>query len=60
MRAMMDKGIVGAVEAAYHFGFPLDAGAVLLIVRAPAPRVTLLPAALPRMLTELPATDSPA
>ncbi|HEX4129623.1 MAG TPA: FAD-linked oxidase C-terminal domain-containing protein [Pirellulales bacterium] len=28
---MMDRGIVGAVEAAYHFGFPLDAEAVLLI-----------------------------
>ncbi|MCA9037946.1 MAG: FAD-binding protein [Planctomycetaceae bacterium] len=28
---MMDQGIVGALEAAYHFGFPLDAGAVLLI-----------------------------
>jgi glycolate oxidase len=28
---MMDQGIVGAVEAAFHFGFPLDAGAVLLI-----------------------------
>ncbi len=27
---MMDQGIVGAVEAAFHFGFPLDAGAVLL------------------------------
>lgn len=28
---MMDQGIVQAVEAAYHFGFPLDAGAVLII-----------------------------
>lgn len=28
---MMDQGIVGALEAAFHFGFPLDAGAVLLI-----------------------------
>ncbi len=28
---MMDQGIVGALEAAYSFGFPLDAGAVLLI-----------------------------
>jgi glycolate oxidase len=28
---MMDQGIVGAVEQAFHFGFPLDAGAVLLI-----------------------------
>lgn len=28
---MMDKGIVGALEAAFHFGFPLDAEAVLLI-----------------------------
>ena len=28
---MMDQGIVEAVEAAYHFGFPLDAGAVVLI-----------------------------
>src|SRR4029077_16160430 len=28
---MMDQGIVLAVEAAFHFGFPLDAGAVLLI-----------------------------
>lgn len=28
---MMDQGIVGALEAAYKFGFPLDAGAVLLI-----------------------------
>ncbi len=28
---MMDQGIVEAVEAAFRFGFPLDAGAVLLI-----------------------------
>ncbi len=28
---MMDQGIVSAVEAAFKFGFPLDAGAVLLI-----------------------------
>lgn len=28
---MMDHGIVGALEDAFHFGFPLDAGAVLLI-----------------------------
>jgi len=28
---MMDKLITQAVEAAYHFGFPLDAGAVLII-----------------------------
>ncbi len=28
---MMDQGIVSAVEAAFNFGFPLDAGAVLLI-----------------------------
>lgn len=28
---MMDKGIVGALEAAFQFGFPLDAEAVLLI-----------------------------
>ena len=28
---MMDQGIVEALEAAFHFGFPLDAGAVLLI-----------------------------
>jgi glycolate oxidase len=28
---MMDQGIIGALEEAYHFGFPLDAGAVLLI-----------------------------
>jgi len=28
---MMDRLIVEAVEAAYHFGFPTDAGAVLII-----------------------------
>ncbi|HUG91981.1 MAG TPA: FAD-linked oxidase C-terminal domain-containing protein [Planctomycetaceae bacterium] len=28
---LMDQGIVEAVEAAYKFGFPLDAGAVVLI-----------------------------
>lgn len=28
---LMDQGIVGALEAAFHFGFPLDAGALLLI-----------------------------
>lgn len=28
---LMDQGIVEAVEQAFHFGFPLDAGAVLLI-----------------------------
>jgi glycolate oxidase len=28
---MMDQGIIAAVEQAYHFGFPLDAQAVLLI-----------------------------
>ncbi|MBW3541234.1 MAG: FAD-binding protein [Planctomycetes bacterium] len=28
---LMDQGIVEAVEAAYSFGFPLDAGAVVLI-----------------------------
>lgn len=28
---MMDRGIVGALEEAFHFGFPLDAEAVLLI-----------------------------
>lgn len=28
---LMDQGIVYAVEQAFHFGFPLDAGAVLLI-----------------------------
>ena len=28
---MMDQGIVAAIEEAYHFGFPLDAQAVLLI-----------------------------
>ncbi len=28
---MMDQMITQAIEAAYHFGFPLDAGAVLII-----------------------------
>jgi glycolate oxidase len=28
---MMDQGIIAAVEAAFHFGFPLDAKAILLI-----------------------------
>jgi glycolate oxidase len=28
---LMDQGIVAAVEAAYHFGFPLDAGAIAVI-----------------------------
>lgn len=28
---MMDQGILAAVEAAFHFGFPLDAEAILLI-----------------------------
>jgi glycolate oxidase len=28
---MMDQGILVALEQAFHFGFPLDAGAVLLI-----------------------------
>jgi len=28
---MMDRTIVSAVEAAFHFGFPTDAGAVLII-----------------------------
>jgi len=28
---LMDQGIVGAIEEAYKFGFPLDAGAVLLM-----------------------------
>ena len=28
---MMDQLITQAVEAAYHFGFPLDAGAVLIV-----------------------------
>lgn len=28
---MMDRGIIGALEAAFHFGFPLDAEAVLLV-----------------------------
>jgi len=28
---MMDQLITQAVEAAYHFGFPLDAGAILIV-----------------------------
>ncbi|MBM3262794.1 MAG: FAD-binding protein [candidate division Zixibacteria bacterium] len=28
---MLDKVVIGAVEAAFHFGFPLDAEAVLII-----------------------------
>jgi glycolate oxidase len=28
---LMDQGIVGAVEEAYHFGFPLDAEAIVVI-----------------------------
>src|SRR5205823_2901453 len=28
---MMDQGILVAIEAAFHFGFPLDAQAILLI-----------------------------
>jgi len=28
---MMDQGIIVAVEAAFHFGFPLDAAAVLIV-----------------------------
>ncbi len=28
---MMDQLVIGAVEAAFHFGFPLDAGAVLIM-----------------------------
>lgn len=28
---LMDQGIIEAVEAAFHFGFPLDAAAVMLI-----------------------------
>ncbi len=28
---MMDQGILGALEEAFHFGFPLDAQAILLI-----------------------------
>lgn len=28
---LMDQGIIEALEAAFHFGFPLDAGAVVLI-----------------------------
>ena len=35
---MMDQLITQAVEAAYHFGFPLDAGAVLIVeLDGPAP-----------------------
>ncbi len=35
---MMDRLITQAVEAAYHFGFPLDAGAVLIVeLDGPAP-----------------------
>jgi glycolate oxidase len=28
---LMDQGIIAAVEEAYHFGFPLDAGAIAVI-----------------------------
>lgn len=28
---LMDQGIIGAVEEAFHFGFPLDAGAIVVI-----------------------------
>ena len=28
---LMDRGILAAVEEAFHFGFPLDAGAVAVI-----------------------------
>ncbi len=28
---LMDRGIIGALEEAYHFGFPLDAEAILVI-----------------------------
>lgn len=28
---LMDQGILAAVEEAYHFGFPLDAGAIVVI-----------------------------
>ena len=28
---LMDQGILGAVEEAFHFGFPSDAGAILII-----------------------------
>jgi glycolate oxidase len=28
---LMDQGIIAAVEEAYHFGFPLDAGAIVVI-----------------------------
>ena len=36
----MDQGIMEAVEAAYHFGFPPDAAAVL-IIEVDGPRVGL-------------------
>jgi glycolate oxidase len=40
---MMDRTIVGAVEAAYKFGFPTDAGAVLIIeIDGPAPGLPAL------------------
>jgi len=32
---LMDQGILTAVEEAFHFGFPLDIGAVLVIVPPP-------------------------
>lgn len=28
---MMDNGIIEAIEAAFHYGFPLDAGAMLIV-----------------------------
>lgn len=28
---LMDQGIIAAVEEAFHFGFPLDAGAILVV-----------------------------
>jgi glycolate oxidase len=37
---LMDNGIMEAVEAAYHFGFPPDAGAAL-IIEVDGPRVGL-------------------
>jgi glycolate oxidase len=37
---LMDQGIMEAVEAAYHFGFPADAAAVL-IIEIDGPRVGL-------------------
>jgi glycolate oxidase len=43
---MMDQLVVHAVEAAFHFGFPLDAGAVLII------ELDGLPAALGRLADE--------